>query len=139
MEAFVTPTTLAELQPRYRQLTGERAFLADGGISRREKKRVGIIDATLAAFKAVFPDFDPKKDYSIPIEAGIEPGEGPATLSQIKALADSIPISSLGPQGSAQPMLTDTGATTGTDKKTLLGLGAVALIGIVAVFFFFRK
>jgi hypothetical protein len=133
---IVAPGTYAEAQARYRQLSFERAAL--GTIEgRRETNQASIIDSTLAAIKSVFPNLDLEKDYTIPVEAADT--ERPATLAEIQALANSIPIPSLGAQGSTAPPLTSEEASTGLSRTTWLYLGAAGVAVIAVIFFFFRK
>lgn len=131
-----SPTSYLEAQTRYRDLTYQKALLGDIK-GRREKTLAERFTAGISAIFAVFPDFDPKKDYSMPVEAADT--EKPATLSEIQALANSIPIPSLGAQGSSQAPLTTDTAVTGMNTKTLIGLGLGAAVILVAGIYFFKR
>jgi hypothetical protein len=136
VKKIVAPGTYAEAQARYRQLSFERASL--GSIAgRRETNQASIIDSTLAALKSVFPKLDLEKDYTIPVEAADT--ERPATLAEIQSLANSIPIPSLGAQGSTAPPLTSEEASTGFNRNTWLGIGLAGLAVIGALYFYLRK
>jgi hypothetical protein len=130
------PTTYLEAQSRYRQITYQKGLLGDIDTP-REVKKAGVFDATIEAIKKAFPDLSLSKDYTIPVEANDT--ERPATIEEIAALANSIPIPSLGAQGSTAPPLTTEGATTGIDSKTWLLIGIVGAVVLGAVFFMFRK
>jgi hypothetical protein len=69
----------------------------------------------------------------------VPPEDKPATLSQIEALAKTLGIGSLAPQGSAEPPLTTETATTGISRKTWLLVGAAGVAVIAVTFFLLRK
>jgi hypothetical protein len=137
----VYPTSEYDAMVFYRQLAGERAYLQSGGLTRTEKKRVGTIQAILDGLKAALPEFDPTKRYEPPAPGGVEAAdtERPATLSEIQALANTLPIASLGAQGSNAPPLTSEQAATGISRNTWITLGVVGAVLIGAILLFFRK
>jgi hypothetical protein len=77
---------------------------------------------------------------ALPVEAApVPPEDKPATLAQIEALARTLGIGSLAPQGSAEPPLTTDTAMTGATGKTWLIIGAGGIAVIAITFFLLRK
>lgn len=124
-------------QQQYQALIQEKASLP-GTKPKKEERRAGVIDRMIDGLKAAFPGLSLEKDYTALGEVSDNPAERPATLAEIQALANSIPIPSLGAQGSSTPPLTSDGAAGFSNRMLLgIGIGGVALIAVV--FFLFRK
>ncbi len=133
--AVSNPTDYLTAQQRYRSLVMEKGSFGEIA-GKKEVKRAGIIDTSIAALMSAFPGLSLEKDYTALGE--VSDTERPATLAEIQALANSIPIPSLGAQGSSTPPLTSDGAA-GFSNRMLLGLGLGGVALIAAVFFLFRK
>jgi hypothetical protein len=130
------PDSWSGAQTQYRQILLDRAALGDI-VGAKETKKASALDAGLAALKQAFPGLDLTRDYNVPIEAVST--EKPATLAEIQALANSIPIPSLGAQGSSAPGLTSDPLVPVTDNRKLIGWSLAGVGVVVALFLFLRK